>query len=86
MYLVSILTKVWDFVDFDKSKNYNCSQIGIFEIRFPLCRWTFLIQFTEFICYMVEIVRKIGKCWENNEKMKNYKIPISHLSALETLL
>ena len=35
---------------------------------------------------MIEIVRKIGRCRENNEKLKNYKIPISHVSALETLL
>ena len=35
---------------------------------------------------MNEIVGKIGRCWENNEKLKNHLIPISQLSALETLL
>ena len=35
---------------------------------------------------MIEIVRKIVRCWENNEKLKNHSIPISQLSALETLL
>ena len=35
---------------------------------------------------MNEILRKIGRCWENNKKSKNYNILISHLIALETLL
>ena len=47
MYHASSLTKVKYFIDFVRSQNYMCGQIGISRIWFPSWKWIILKHFTK---------------------------------------
>ena len=86
MYSSSNLIKSYYFIDFDRWKNYTARKIVIPKLDFQCVDGYF---WTNSWCILVNIfwiIKKLEKQLVNDERWRNCKIPISHLSRLEILL